>query len=174
MSLGNMVPGSGVDPDWRAIAVGAAVLGALCLVPVLEGWLQLPTAAGTGPLDASAQQNDGPGIFETALPFAVGAPGAFIAGYLARTDNLAGALEGVLSVLVGAIVPVVGAMVNHFLLFEGAGVGWQIEMVWRGVGFWAVVAVPFVPLACMLGAVLGWLGALTSDAVHGGIRVSWS
>lgn len=169
-----MVPGSGVDPDWRAVAVGGAVLGALCLVPVLEGWLQMPTAAGSGPLDASAQQNDGPGIVATGLPFVIGAPGAFLAGYLARRENLAGALEGMLSVLVGATVPLVGAMVHRFLLFDGIGVGWQIEMVWRGVGFWAVFAVPFVPLGCMLGAALGWLGMLTNDAVHGGVTLGWS
>lgn len=174
MSLGNMAPGSEIDPDWRAVVAGGAVLGVLCLVPVLEGWIEIPTAAGGGPLGTVGQQEGGPGIFATGLPFVLGAPGAFLAGYLARTDNLAGALEGMLSVPLGAVVPVVGAMVHRFLLFDGIGIGWQIEMVWRGVGYWAVLAVPFVPLGCMLGAALGWLGKLTNDAVHGGVSISRS
>ncbi|MBP1985701.1 hypothetical protein [Halolamina salifodinae] len=173
MSLGNMVPGSEIDPDWRAVVAGGAVLGVLCLLPTLGGWVEMPTAAAASPTAVTGTtSNEGPGILETGLPFLVGAPGAFLAGYLARRKNLVGALEGMLSVPVGAPIPVVAAMIDRFLLFSGIGVGWQIEMVWRGVGAWAVIAVPFLPLACMLGGGLGWLGMLANDAVHGGITVS--
>lgn len=175
MSLGNMVPGSEIEPDWRAVVAGGAVLGVLCLLPTFGGWVEMPTAAAASPTAATGTtSNEGPGILETGLPFLIGAPGPFVAGYLVRTLNLGGALEGMLSVPVGVPIPVVAALVDRFLLFSDIGVGWQIEMVWRGVGAWAVMAVPFLPLACVLGAVLGWLGKLTNDAVNGGISVSWS
>lgn len=170
MSLDSMVPGSELNPDWRAILAGAAVIGMLCLLPVFGGWVAIPG-------DASADQTvsgEEPGLSAAAIPFLIAAPGPFLAGYLARADNLEGAVEGLLSVPVGAAVPVVVAFVTEFLTLGSMGVAWKIEFLWRGVGFYAVVGLLFVPLACGLGAALGWVGRLVRDIVGGGVSIAWS
>lgn len=179
MDRSSTVPGSEMNIDWRAVVVGGGALGVLCAVPVLAGWVVVPTpasesvsAAATAP--NTAAETEGPSLLATAVPFAVGAPGPFIAGYLARRDNLEGAVEGMLSVPLGASIPIGAVMLDRFLLYQGMGIGMQIELLWRGVGFYAVVAVLFVPLVCALGAALGWVGRLTRDAVRGGVTVSWS
>ena len=163
MDRSSMVPGSEIKIDWRAVVVGGAVLGALCAVPVLAGWLVVPTPASESVTAAASSPNtaaesDGPSLLATGVPFVIGAPGPFLAGYFARRDNLEGAVEGMLSVPLGAAVPVAVAMLDRFLLYQGMGIGMQIELVWRGVGFYAVLAVLFVPVVCVLGAALGWVG----------------
>ncbi len=170
MSLGNMVPGSELDPDWRAVVVGATVLGVLCAVPVLEGWVTMPSDIGS----MEADQGEGPGFATTAMPFLIAAPGPFVAGFFARTSNLGGAIEGMLSVPVGAVLPVLVAFGDLFLALGSLSLAWKVELLWREVGFYAVAAVPFIPLACVLGSALGWLGKFIRDAAGAGVTVAWS
>jgi hypothetical protein len=174
MSLGTMVPGSEIDPDWRAILIGAAVVGVLCSLPVLGGWIEMPNAAGAQEFGGTVQEEEGPGIGATLVPFLIGAPGPFVAGSLARTNNLEGAVEGLLSVPLGGVVPVIGALVQEFLALGSMSIAWKVEFLWRGVGFHAVLGVLFVPIACGLGAALGWIGQLTRDVLNGGIKIAWS
>jgi len=170
MSLGDMIPGSKLDPDWRAVVVGATVVGVLCAVPVLEGWIKMPSDFGS----MEADQGEGPGFATTAMPFLIAVPGPFVAGFLARSTNLRGAVEGMLSVPIGAVLPVLVAFVDQFLALGSLALAWKIELLWRGVGFYAVATVPFIPFACILGGALGWLGKFVRDAAGTGVTVAWS
>lgn len=174
MSLGTMVPGSEIDPDWRAILIGAAVVGVLCSLPVLGGWIEMPNATGPQEFGGTVPQEEGSGIGPTLIPFLIGAPGPFVAGYLARRNNLEGAVEGLLSLPIGGVVPIIGALVQEFITLGSMSIAWKVEFLWRGVGFHAVVGLLFVPIACGLGAALGWFGQLTSDVLDGGVKIAWS
>lgn len=164
-----MVPGSEITPDWRAILVGAVIAGLLCSVPVLGGWIQMP-----GDVEQKDPQKETPGVNAALIPFLIGMPGPFVAGYLARPNNVGGAVEGMNSVLIGGSLPIVAALAREFLMLGSMSIAWKIEFLWRGVGFYAVVALLFVPIACILGAALGWVGQFTRDVVRDGVRISWS
>ena len=150
--------------DRRAVAVGALVLGTLCSLPAL----------GLTPPSPQSVTAENPGLITTHYAYLLGFPGPMIAGALARSTQFRGAVEGSLTIPLGAAVPVLVATADLLLSAGELSIVRKLDLVGQSIVPGVLTAALIVPFACLLGGALGWFGKLATDAATGGVRISWS
>lgn len=126
--------------DRRAVAVGAV----LCVAAVLGTWY------GRLPM----------GLFLTVFV------GPAVAGFLSESRE-SKAFDGVAAMGGGLALSLVGLIVINFLTFTALPLVWRVDAAFTTLVVGLVLALFFVPICCVGGAVCAGAGGLLRDVVDG-------
>lgn len=126
--------------DGRAIVVGVVLTAAAVL---LAWFASLPVGA-----------------------YLLAGVGPFVAGFLSRSVD-SKAFEGVAAVGGGYLLAIAGLAVGNYYVADALPPEWRFDVAFTTVILGSFAFIMTVPVSCVVGAVLGVLGAYVNGLVHG-------
>jgi hypothetical protein len=92
--------------------------------------------------------------------------GPFVAGFLSRSRE-SKAFEGVAAIGAGYLLAIVALAVGHFVLFDALPLVWRADAAFTTLVLGAGAFILFVPVSCVLGAVMAAAGSFIRTQTGG-------